>query len=159
MSLSSSDMRWGIARFGEFEVDLLRQTLSVRGVRIKLQRQPYKVLELLIQRAPEIVSRDEIRRHVWRDEVYIDSAQNINFCIRQVRAALGDTSEGHLIETLPRQGYRFVALLDAAPGDRGISEHQSEKGPRQRATTRQRLIAGLAGVVAIGIVVGVWNWV
>ncbi len=116
------------------------------------------MLELLIQRAPEIVSRDEIRRHVWGDDVYNDSAQNINFCIRQVRAALGDTSEGHLIETLPRQGYRFVALLDAAPGERGISEHQPEKGPRQRATTRQRLIAGLAGVVAIGIVVGVWNW-
>ena len=159
MSFSSSDMRQGIARFGEFEVDLLRQTLSVRGVRIKLQRQPFKVLELLIQRAPEIVSRDEIRRHVWGDEVYVDSAQNINFCIRQVRAALGDTSEGHLIETLPRQGYRFVALLDGAPGERDISEHQAEKGPRHRTTTRQRLIAGLAGLVAIGIVVGVWNWV
>jgi Tol biopolymer transport system component/DNA-binding winged helix-turn-helix (wHTH) protein len=158
MSFSSSDMRQGIARFGEFEVDSLHQTLSLRGVRVKLQRQPFKVLELLIQRAPEIVSRDEIRRHVWGDEVYVDLAQNINFCIRQIRAALGDTSEGHLIETLPRQGYRFVAPLDAAAQDRGNSEDEPEEGPRQRNTKRQWLIAGLAALVAIGIV-GVWNWV
>ena len=122
MSFPSFHMRQEIARFGEFEVDLLRQTLSLRGVRVKLQRQPFKVLELLIQRAPEIVSRDEIRRHVWGDEVYVDSAQNINFCIRQIRAAVGDTSEGHVIETLPRQGYRFIAPLEAVPENTGISE-------------------------------------
>jgi hypothetical protein len=55
--------------FGEFELDLSSQTLSHDGVRAKLQRQPFQVLELLVQRAPAIVSREEIRRHVWGDAV------------------------------------------------------------------------------------------
>jgi DNA-binding winged helix-turn-helix (wHTH) protein len=96
--------------FGEFELDLSGQVLSHGGVRTKLQRQPFQVLELLVQRAPAIVSREEIRRHVWGDDVYVDATQSINFCIRQIRLALGDASTGcRFVETLPRQGYRFIA--------------------------------------------------
>jgi Tol biopolymer transport system component/DNA-binding winged helix-turn-helix (wHTH) protein len=157
MAASGAQPRQGVARFGEFEVDLLHHTLSRSGVRINLQRQPLKVLELLIQHAAEIVSRDEIRSHVWGDEVYVDSAQNINFCIRQIRAALGDTSEGRLIETLPRQGYRFVAALDAVPENTG--EHPSDHGLRTRSATTGWLIASLAAFVSIGVFVGVWDWV
>ena len=82
------------------------------------------MLELLVQRAPEIVSREEIRRHVWGDAVYIDATQSINFCIRQIRLALGDTSAGsRFIETLPRQGYRFDSRhSDEIPGNTGIPE-------------------------------------
>jgi DNA-binding winged helix-turn-helix (wHTH) protein len=65
--------------FGEFELDLSSQTLSHDGVRAKLQRQPFQVLELLVQRAPAIVSREEIRRHVWGDAVNIDATQSIKF--------------------------------------------------------------------------------
>ena len=99
-------------RFGEFELDLDRQTLSRRGIPLKLQRQPCQVLALLIQRAPETVSRDQIRRHVWGEVVHIDVDQSINFCIRQIRTALRDSPAGpRFIETLPREGYRFVGSL------------------------------------------------
>ncbi len=146
-------------RFGEFQVDLLHQTLSLRGVRVKLQRQPFKVLELLIQRAPQIVSREEIRRHVWGDEVYVDSAQNINFCIRQIRAAVGDTSEGHVIETLPRQGYRFIAPLETVPENTGISQNAPDRGSRPTTTTSHWLLAGLAALVALALTVGASHWI
>jgi DNA-binding winged helix-turn-helix (wHTH) protein len=157
MVADGAQPRQDVARFGEFEVDLLHHTLSHSGVRISLQRQPLKVLELLIRHAGEIVSRDEIRRHVWGDQVYVDSAQNINFCIRQIRAALGDNSEGRLIETLPRQGYRFIAPLDTAPENTG--EHPSHQGLRARSPTRGWLIAGLAAFVSIGVGAAVWDWV
>jgi Tol biopolymer transport system component/DNA-binding winged helix-turn-helix (wHTH) protein len=158
MSAAGVSGRRDVARFGEFEVDFLRHTLSRSGVRINLQRQPLKVLELLIHHAPDIVSRDEIRRHVWGEDVYVDSAQNTNFCIRQIRAALGDTSEGRLIETLPRQGYRFVAPLDAAPESTGASEHSPDPVSRP-GTSRRWLIAGLCALVSLGLTAGVWNWV
>src|SRR5689334_720376 len=112
MAGGAGQARQQTIRFGEFELDVSRQTLSRGGVRAKLQRQPFQVLELLLERAPGIVSREEIRRHVWGDEVHIDAKQSINFCIRQIRLALGDTSaKSRFIETLPRQGYRFVAPL------------------------------------------------
>src|SRR3954465_5917986 len=123
MAPGGPQARREIRRVGEFDLDLSRPTLSLRGVPTKLQKQPFQVLELLIRRAPEVVSRDEIRRHVWGDTVHIDATQSINFCIRQIRSALGDTSVGHrFIETFPRQGYRFIAPLEGVPANTGLSE-------------------------------------
>jgi Tol biopolymer transport system component/DNA-binding winged helix-turn-helix (wHTH) protein len=101
-----------IVRFGDFELDLSRQTLCRRGIRLKLQNQPRQVLALLIQRTPQVVSRDEIRQHVWGENVYIDVERNINFCIRQIRGVLLDNAAApRFIETVPREGYRFIAPL------------------------------------------------
>jgi len=151
-------------RFGEFELDVSRQTLLRDGVRAKLQKQPLQVLELLVERAPETVSREEIRRHVWGDQVHIDATQSINFCIRQIRSALGDTSANpHFIETLPRQGYRFIAPLQGASADTGVSEnlHVEIAEERTGLSGRRRLwsiasivstvfLAGLAGAMYLG---------
>jgi Tol biopolymer transport system component/DNA-binding winged helix-turn-helix (wHTH) protein len=158
MSAPEVNGRRDVARFGEFEVDLSRHTLSRCGDSISLQRQPLKVLELLVQRAPDIVSRDEIRRHVWGNDIYVDSAQNINFCIRQIRAALGDTAEGRLIETFPRQGYRFVAPLDAAPESTSASENSPDAVSRPGTSSRW-LITSLCALVSLGLGAEVWRWV
>jgi Tol biopolymer transport system component/DNA-binding winged helix-turn-helix (wHTH) protein len=112
MSTGEAPARENVLRFGEFELDLDRQTLSRRGIRLKLQNQPRQVLTLLIQRAPEIVARDEIRQRVWGNDIYIDTEQSINFCIRQIRGVLLDNAAApRFIETLPREGYRFIAPL------------------------------------------------
>jgi TolB-like protein/DNA-binding winged helix-turn-helix (wHTH) protein/Tfp pilus assembly protein PilF len=131
MAAGAGQSRQETIRFGEFELDLSCQTLLHGGVRAKLQKQPFQVLELLVQRAPEIVSREEIRRHVWGDTVHIDATQSINFCIRQIRLALGDTSAApRFIETLPRQGYRFIAPLQViaplqgGPVNAGMQDQQ-----------------------------------
>jgi DNA-binding winged helix-turn-helix (wHTH) protein len=156
MSAGVGQVRQQTFRFCEFELDLPFQTLSHRGVRAKLQKQPFQVLELLVQRAPEIVSREEIRRHVWGDAVYIDATQSINFCIRQIRLALGDTSAGpRFIETLPRQGYRFIATLDEIPGNTGISEHVPVQESRPEIAIRRWLIPGLLALVALAAIIGV----
>jgi Tol biopolymer transport system component/DNA-binding winged helix-turn-helix (wHTH) protein len=112
MATGGASAARSIIRFGDFELDLSRQTLCRRGIRLKLQNQPCQVLALLIQRAPQVVSRDEIRQHVWGDNVYIDVERNINFCIRQIRGVLLDNAAApRFIETVPREGYRFIAPL------------------------------------------------
>src|SRR3954451_18396042 len=122
MATGEAPARQRTLRFGEFELDLDRQTLSRRGIPLKLQPQPCQVLALLIERAPETVSRDQIRRHVWGEIVHIDVDQSINFCVRQIRATLQDNpASPRFIETLPREGYRFVGSLEGmAKQDRAV---------------------------------------
>src|SRR6266571_1605797 len=105
--------------FGGFELNGGTGELRRRGDLVKLAPQPFKVLELLARRGGEIVTRDEIRRHVWCGDTFVDFEQGLNFCIRQVREALGDTAVApRFIETLPRRGYRFLLPVEmSAPVD------------------------------------------
>ncbi len=149
--------RQSIIRFDDFELDLSRHTLSRRGIRLKLQNQPCQVLILLIQRAPAVVSRDEIQRRVWGDNVHIDVERNINFCIRQIRSVLlDDAATPRFIETLPREGYRFIAPLQGVlksetPIQNGFAPpkeeipHAAHKPP---VTSRLLLSFALAMVLA-----------
>ncbi|MGC2661515.1 MAG: winged helix-turn-helix domain-containing protein [Bryobacteraceae bacterium] len=134
MTTGEASARQNILRFGEFEFDLNRQTLSRRGIRLKLQNQPCQVLTLLIQRAPEIVARDEIRQRVWGNDVYIDTERSINFCIRQIRGVLLDNAAApRFIETLPREGYRFIAALEGVV-QREKSDHNNIPPDKEEMT-------------------------
>src|SRR5947209_1435385 len=105
-----------------------------------------------------MVSREEIRRHVWGDAVYIDASQSINFCIHQIRLALGDTSAGaRFVETLPRQGYRFVAPVEGAREKTFIPEPPPIEKARPTVSTR-RLIRGLAVFIALTTLLCWWGW-
>ena len=76
---------------------------------MKLAPQPLKVLDSLARRSGEVVTRHEIRDHVWSGDTFVDFEQGLNFCIRQIREVLGDTADApRFIETLPRRGYRFL---------------------------------------------------
>ncbi|HEY4363741.1 MAG TPA: winged helix-turn-helix domain-containing protein [Bryobacteraceae bacterium] len=102
-----------ILRFDSFELDTGVAELRRHGDRIKLPPQPFRVLELLVRRSGEIVSREEIREHVWCNDTFVDFEQGLNFCIRQIREAVGDTATApHFIETLPRRGYRFLVPVE-----------------------------------------------
>jgi TolB-like protein/DNA-binding winged helix-turn-helix (wHTH) protein/Tfp pilus assembly protein PilF len=97
-------------KFGAFELDTRAGELRKDGVAVKLQPQQFKVLALLVERAGELVPRDELKRALWGEETYVDFERGLNFCINQVRAALGDAAESpQFIQTVPRRGYRFVA--------------------------------------------------
>jgi DNA-binding winged helix-turn-helix (wHTH) protein len=102
-------------RFGAFELDTTKGELRQRGDLVKLAAQPLKVLGLLVRRAGDVVTRQEIREHVWSGDTFVDFEQGLNFCIRQVREALGDTADApRFIETLPRRGYRFLMPVTVA---------------------------------------------
>jgi Tol biopolymer transport system component/DNA-binding winged helix-turn-helix (wHTH) protein len=159
MAITEAPERRPTIRFDGFELDRARQILSRDGVRLKLQKQPLQVLELLISHAPEVVSADQIRRHVWGDDVYIDAAQSIRFCIRQIRSILNDTSAApRFVETLPKQGYRFIASLEGVAPKVAAAERVSVTDPSARPKRRLWLIFGLAGLAMLLTLVGVWNW-
>jgi len=103
-----------VLRFGAFELAPDRSELRHQGDVVKLPPQPFKVLELLARRSGEIVTRAEIRDHVWSGDTFVDFEQGLNFCIRQIREALGDAADTpRYIETLPRRGYRFLMPVKA----------------------------------------------
>jgi TolB-like protein/DNA-binding winged helix-turn-helix (wHTH) protein/Flp pilus assembly protein TadD len=102
--------------FGEFAAHLRSAELFRSGVPVKLQLQPFRVLAALLRRPGELVTREELRREVWGDHTAVDFEHGLNFCIKQVRAALGDSADHpSFVETLPRRGYRFIGHIESAP--------------------------------------------
>lgn len=113
--MASDDRLW----FGDFELRLDSGELFRAGVPVKLQPQPARVLELLVRRSGEVVSREELRRHLWGEDVFVDFEHGLNFSIQQLRRALGDSAAApRFIETVPKRGYRFIVPVqfeEAAP--------------------------------------------
>ena len=100
----------GRIRFGDFEFDLEAEQLFRAGQRVKIQPQPLRVLQLLVERPGETVSREDLRSHIWNGATFVEFDQGLNYCIRHIRQALSDNAlNPTYVETLPKQGYRFIA--------------------------------------------------
>ena len=100
----------GRLRFGDFELDGHAERLYRAGRLVKIQPQPLRVLKILVDRRGEIVSREELRASIWGEATFVEFDQGLNYCIRQIRLALHDeASKPAYVETLPKQGYRFIA--------------------------------------------------
>ena len=106
-------------RFGTFEVDLRAGELTKRGLRIRLQDQPFRVLAMLLEKPGDLVTREELRSRLWSQTV-VDFDHGLNNAINKVREALGDSAENpRFVETVARRGYRFLAdvkPIDTVPG-------------------------------------------
>src|SRR6267142_5689993 len=99
-----------VVRFGLYEIDLQSGELRRAGVRIRVQQQPLRLLEILLERPGEVVTREELRSQIWPNESFGDFDQAVNVAIAKLRGALGDSADNpRYIETLPRRGYRFLA--------------------------------------------------
>ena len=103
--------------FGPFEVDLLAGELTKHGTRVRLQEQPFRILQTLIESGGEIVTREELQRRIWPSDTFVDFDHGINNAIKRLREALGDSAENsRYVETIPRRGYRFIATLNGTKG-------------------------------------------
>jgi TolB-like protein/DNA-binding winged helix-turn-helix (wHTH) protein/Tfp pilus assembly protein PilF len=112
-----------VVRFGTYEVSLQSGEVRKAGVRIRVQQQPMKLLEILLERPGEVVSREELRGRVWTNENFGDFDQALNIAIAKLRTALDDSAENpRFIETLPKRGYRFIADVSVVDGDRDPKE-------------------------------------
>ncbi len=97
-----------VVRFGVFEVDLRAGELRKKGLRVRLQEQPFQVLAVLLERPGDVVTREELKRRLWPGTV-VDFDHGLNTTIKKLRDALGDSADTpRFVETLPRRGYRFV---------------------------------------------------
>jgi DNA-binding winged helix-turn-helix (wHTH) protein/tetratricopeptide (TPR) repeat protein len=100
-------------RFGAFEVDLRSGELYKHGIRLKLQDQPFQILALLLERAGDVVTREELHQKLWPADTFVGFDTGLNSAIKKLRDVLADSAEEpRYIETLPRRGYRFIAHVE-----------------------------------------------
>jgi TolB-like protein/DNA-binding winged helix-turn-helix (wHTH) protein/Tfp pilus assembly protein PilF len=143
----------GPLRFGAFELDLRARELRKRGIRVRLQEQPFQVLAMLATRPGEVVSRDELRNKLWPADTFVDFDHGLNKAVNKIRGALADSAETpRFVETVARRGYRFLAPvtgLDVPVGP--IAEGPSSR-PRVPSLVWQIstiTLALLAGVLVV----------
>src|SRR5512143_3952694 len=108
--------------FGSFEVDIVSGELRRQGLKIRLQDQPFRLLVLLLERAGDVVTREEVREKLWPADTHVDFDHSLNTAVRKLREALGDSSESpRYVETIARRGYRFVAPVAPLPARQAAS--------------------------------------
>jgi len=101
--------------FGLYLLDPASGTLTRDSVRVRLQEQPFQLLLLLVERAGQIVSREEIRNRLWPQNTFVEFDKSLGVAVLKVREALrDDASNPRFIETIPRRGYRFIAPVQVA---------------------------------------------
>ena len=98
-------------RFSVFELDSHAGELRKHGIKVRLQTKPLRILELLLDRPGEVVTREQLREQLWGPDVFVDFNHSLNSAVNKLRDALGDSAaQPRFIETLPR-GYRFIASI------------------------------------------------
>jgi TolB-like protein/DNA-binding winged helix-turn-helix (wHTH) protein/Tfp pilus assembly protein PilF len=160
-----------VVRFGTYEVSFQSGEVRKAGLRIKVQQQPMKLLEILLERPGEVVAREELRSRIWPNESFGDFDQALNIGIAKLRSALGDSAENpRFIETLPKRGYRFIADVSvgdpetrpirpgSAPGDlpaigalNKVNGAELAVVPKRRLWTTRPMIAALALMLGLSI--------
>jgi len=119
--------RTSVARFGTFEVSFDSGELRKAGLKIRVQQQPLKLLQILLERPGEVISREELRSRLWANESFGDFDQAVNIAIGKLRSALGDSAENpRYVETLPKRGYRFIAEVSVGDFDGRTSGLETE---------------------------------
>jgi len=99
-----------LVQFGEFELDTAAGELRRGGSRVALPEQPFRLLEVLVEHAGQVVSRDQIRERLWTANTFVDFEHGLNAAVKRLRDGLGDAAEQpRFVETVPKRGYRFVA--------------------------------------------------
>jgi TolB-like protein/DNA-binding winged helix-turn-helix (wHTH) protein/Flp pilus assembly protein TadD len=166
--------RW--TRFDAFEVDMRAGEVRKHGIRLKLHRQPFQVLSLLLEHQGDLVTREELRKKLWPGETFVDFDTGLNSAVKKLRDALCDSAEApRYIETLPRRGYRFIGQVQNGDLSTGVAQIEplavipspptpnekelraelpadGEVDVRPTATSRARLWLVLGGVAGLALI-------
>ncbi len=129
----------GSYRFGVFEFN--RETLELRrsGTVVSIEPQPARALSLLLERAGDVITRDELKDAVWGKETHVDFDRGLAYLISQIRNALGDSADNpRFIQTLPRKGYRFIAPVTAVTPNAELPVAMTPPGPVVATGSRAR---------------------
>src|SRR5258708_25911678 len=130
--MADTQIQSRLFRFEDFELDMRTGELRKAGVKLKLTGQPLLVLAALVERAGDVVTRDELKKRLW-PETFVDVDHNLNTAINKIREVLGDSAESpRFVETLPRRGYRFVGELD--PPVQSVVAVEPDHGSHRRQT-------------------------
>ena len=158
-------------RFGAFTVDLKREELFKDGARIKLPGKVYQTLVALVERAGEVVSREDLRAKLWPEGTHVNYDANVNTTVNKLRLALGDSPDKPIyVETIPRQGYSFVgavspvaasAIARNGQGVPAVADESRALGRETEAVRRAEsgristlFVAGVVALVVAGMLFG-----
>src|SRR5579864_1419614 len=126
-------------KFGAYLVDLAAGQVLKNGSRIRLQQKPLRVLALLAERRGQVVTREELKKHLWPEDTFVDFETGLNTAVSKLRDALSDSAETpRYIETIPRRGYRFICPVEFVNGHRaadGNPDNRQELEPAPGLTS------------------------
>ena len=150
-----------VVRFGTYEANLKTRELRRAGAKVRIQAQPFKVLEVLLEQPGEVVSREEIQRRLWGTDTTVDFDHSLGIAINKLREALGDSAENpRFVETLARRGYRFIAPLTVevplrpSSSDALLPDEVAKEAPRPNRRRRFLLWTGvILGAALTGAVI------
>ena len=176
-----------LVRFGSFEVDLQTRELYKRGLKIKLQEQPFLVLARLLECPGQLVTRDEIRAKLWPRDTFVDFDHALNAAVRRLREALDDNAgTPRFVETLSRRGYRFIAPVQTVtvnaepqqqteasarptasteilaqlgknPSEIAEKRQSTQRDFRTRSTAATWLVGGMMGLLVVSASIAIWK--
>jgi TolB-like protein/DNA-binding winged helix-turn-helix (wHTH) protein/Tfp pilus assembly protein PilF len=146
-----------VLKFGVFEVDLASGEIRKSGMRQNLSGQPFEVLRILLEHPQEVVTREELRQHLWPDNTFVDYDLALKRVINRLREALGDSADNpRFIETIPRKGYRFIAPVSANGAEGKVAESPAQDTAIESAPARRsremRTVLGLGAIVILLVV-------
>lgn len=156
MERSSSGPR--TLRFGAYNIDVQAGELRKHGIRLKLARQPFQVLQILLEHPQEIVTREELRQRLWPNNQYVDHHVALKKAINLIRGTLGDSAENpRFIETIPRRGYRFMGdVSDEESGD--ASGGGNAEASRDSRFWARRIASAIIAMFVIAVMLfGAWR--
>jgi DNA-binding winged helix-turn-helix (wHTH) protein len=144
-----------LVRFGTFEVDLRARELRKSGTKLRLSGQPFEVLTILLKRPGEVVTREELQKHLWPD-TFVDVEHNLNTAINKIRGTGRFCRKPRFVETLPRRGCRFIGSLEYS-GDRDTPA--SEEGrPSLSSLSRHPPRYWAAGILIVAAPIPRWRF-
>lgn len=130
-----------IYRFGIFEVDVAAGELRRKGLVVRIQDQPFRVLTALLEAQGRTLSKDDLRAQVWASDIYVEVDGALSVAVAKLREALGDSaSNPRFIETVPRRGYRFIAVVETIDGARHA--HSAQVTGALKPSVEQKLEEG-----------------
>jgi len=136
-----------LLRFGTFEVDLKAGELRKAGMKQKLAGQPFQVLQALLDRPGEVVTREQLRDLLWPNHTFVDYHLALKKAVNRLREVLGDSADSpRFIETVPRLGYRFLAQVQR------IESPQASSALKTRV--HWKLAVGLTCAIAAALLLG-----
>ena len=142
-------------RFARFELDLGERELLRDGRPVRIQPQPLRVLEILVVHSGRVITREELRQQIWDEATFVEFDQGLNYCIRQIRVALGDDAASPVfVETLKKRGYRFAAPVEEVgevPEDAAAALAPHTERHWRVTPTVAAVLAGLLGLAALSV--------
>ena len=159
-----------LIRFDVFEVDLRAGELRKHGIKIRLQEQPFLILQTLLETPGQVVTREELQKKVWPGDTFVDFDHGLHAAVNRLRQALGDAADSpRFVETVARRGYRFIGHIQVSPSETPMGIPAVPRAgdlPRKRVAAKWwagavigfLLAVAVAAVLVFFNVGGLQNW-